>query len=328
MAGLIFGAPIWGKPILSIARYPNATDLVGLLTRVRDALTAWLRPRVNKLSRDISVGSVHLNADLTHTLDLLAVRLDQIVLNEAFIAADAAYTTGRLVHFKIPQIVQRYLRPLRLRIGRVERLTGKALLQIRALRTTLRRDIQRLQREQIDPLKKPVRVTLPGRIHRVETDIKTIKRTQAHDHARLKQLTFILVPALASAWLVKTLIRSGLRYTTCQNVKDFGNELCASPPGTGRNLARFFRGLPPWLLSLLPLLLNALWDVLAILDFCAMTKAMIAVAESSFVQDALSSFVAGVDDLIACQGVDVVSEMHVPAVGYPPAQTHSGYVLG
>jgi hypothetical protein len=88
-----------------------------------------------------------------------------------------------------------------------------------------------------------VRVTLPGRINRVETDVKTIKRVQARHTNRLKQLSFILVPALASAWLIKTLVRSGLKYTTCQNVKDFGNELCTSPPGTGRKAARFLRDL-------------------------------------------------------------------------------------
>jgi hypothetical protein len=295
MFGLIYGNAIWGKSVLSIARYPKATDLASLLEKVRDALTAWLRPRINKLSHDISKGSVHLNADLTHTLDLLALRMEQIVLNEAYIAADAAYTTRRLVHFKIPQIVQRYLRPLRLRIGRVERLTGRALLQIRALRTTLRRDIQRLQREQIDPLKKPVRVTLPGRIHRVETDVKTIKRTQARHTARLKQLTFILVPALASAWLIKTLIRSGLRFVTCQNVKDFGNELCASPPGTGRGLARFWRNFGSLLgdlaaLSFVPLLLTDACRLMGVIEGLAIQA-----------QPLIDDFVLGIEGFV-CGG--------------------------
>jgi hypothetical protein len=191
---------------------------------------------------------VHLNADLTHALDLLAVRLQQIVLNQAFMAADTAWLAGQLVTHNIPQIVQRYLRPIRIRLGRVERLAGEALLQVRALRTSTNRRLNRIQREQIDPLKKPVRVTLPGRIHRVESDVKKLKKTQALQIGRIKQLSFILVPALATAWLVKTLIRAGLRYTTCQNVKDVGNELCASPPGSGKRLGRWLRNL----LSLAP----------------------------------------------------------------------------
>jgi hypothetical protein len=155
---------------------------------------------------------------------------------------------GQLVTHKIPQIVQRYLRPIRIRLGRVERLAGEALLQVRALRTSTNRRLNRMQREQIDPLKRPVRVTLPGRIHRVESDVKKLKKTQALQIGRIKQLSFILVPALASAWLVKTLIRSGLRFVTCTNVKDVGNELCASPPGSGKRLGRWLRQL----LSLAP----------------------------------------------------------------------------
>jgi len=198
------------------------------------------------------------------------------------------------VHFKIPQTVQRSIRPVRLRVGRVERLTGKALLQVRALRTQLRRDIRRLQREQIDPLKKPVRVTLPGRIHRVETDVKTIKRTQAKHTARLRQLTFILVPALASAWLIKTLIRAGLRFVTCQNVKDFGNELCNSPAGTGRNLARFWKSFG----SLLGDLAALTFVPFALTDACRLVGVMeqIAIAALPAIEDlvlGIEGFVCG-----------------------------------
>jgi hypothetical protein len=243
LLGLLASTRFWAKPTALAAKTKLTQGPLDYIAAFINLITGWWKKAEPHISHEVSKGAVHGTADLTHTIDLLTLRLGQMVFTEAYLAKDLELVTHRLITFKIPQIVQRYLRPLRLRVGRVERLTGRALLQIRALRAQLRRDVRRLQREQIDPLKKPVRVTLPGRIHRVETDVKTIKRTQAKHTARLKQLTFILVPALAAAWLVKTLIRSGLRYTTCQNVKDLGNELCASPPGTGRKIGRFLRDL-------------------------------------------------------------------------------------
>src|SRR5262249_25525500 len=101
------------------------------------------------------------------------------------------------------------------------------------------------------------------------TDVKTIKRVQARHTNRLKQLSFILVPALASAWLVKTLIRSGLRFVTCQNVKDVGNELCAAPPGSGRRLGN-------WLRQLLSLAAGAFLFT----DVCAWIGAAVTLAQT------------------------------------------------
>jgi hypothetical protein len=246
LLGLLASTRFWAKPTAIAAKTKLTQGPLDYIAQFIGQITGWWNRADPHISHEVSKGAVHGSADLAHTIDLLALRLGQVVFSQAYIANDMTLVTERLITHKIPQTVLRYLRPLRLRIGRVERLTGRALLQVRALRTQLRRDIQRLQREQIDPLKKPVRVTLPGRIHRVETDVRTIKKTQAHDHARLRQLTFILVPGLAAAWLVKTLIRAGLRYTTCQNVKDVGNELCAAPPGSGRRLGR-------WLSQLLSL---------------------------------------------------------------------------
>jgi hypothetical protein len=248
LLGLLYTRRFWAKPTIEAAKKPNEVSFLVWIERALAAIARWWRQSDTHIGHEVSKGAVHSAADLVHTLDLLTLRLGQIVYSQAYLASDQAGVLDRLIHFKIPQIIQRYLRPIRLRLGRVEHLAGEALLQVRALRTSTNKRLNRIQRTEIDPLKKPVRITLPGRIHRVETDVKTIKRVQTRHTNLLKQLSFILVPALASAWLVKTLIRAGLRYTTCQNVKDVGNELCAAPPGSGKRLGRWLRQL----LSLAP----------------------------------------------------------------------------
>ena len=243
LLGLLSSTRFWAQPTIEAAKTPlNQNPLTWLVQRLAVITRFWARANPH-ISHQVSKGAVHGSADFVHTLDLTALRIGQLAFTQAYIASDMAHAVQRLITHKIPEIVQRYLRPIRLRLGRVERLTGQALLQVRALRTHTNRELRRLQREQIDPLKKPVRVTLPGRITRVEGDVKRLKKTTALHTGRIKQLSFILVPALATAWLVKTLIRSGLRYVTCTNVKDVGNELCASPPGSGKRLGRWLRDL-------------------------------------------------------------------------------------
>jgi hypothetical protein len=238
----------WAKPTIEAAKKPNEVSFLVWIERALAAIARWWRQSDTHIGHEVSKGAIHGAADLVHTLDLLTLRLGQIVYSQAYLASDQAGVLDRLIHFKIPQIVQRYLRPIRIRLGRVERLAGEALLQVRALRTSTNKRLNRIQRTQIDPLKKPVRVTLPGRIHRVEQDVKTVKKQQLKVGHIVSLLTFLLVPTKVVPWLVKNLTRAGLGYTTCTNMKDVGNEICASPPGSGKRLGRWLRQL----LSLAP----------------------------------------------------------------------------
>src|SRR5262249_3273919 len=248
LLGLLSSTRFWSKPTAIAAKTKLTQGPLDYIAQFIGLLVGWWKRSEVHISHEVSKGAVHGAADLVHTIDLIALRMGQLAFNLSYVANDATLVTQRLITHKIPEIVQRYLRPIRVRLGRVERLSGQALLQVRALRRQTRRDLQRLQREQIDPLKKPVRETLPGRIHRVELEVGTIRKVQAHDHGLVRKLSSLLVPALAAAWLVKTLIGAGLRYTTCPNMKDFGNEICASPPGSGKKLGRWLRNL----LSLAP----------------------------------------------------------------------------
>ena len=61
-------------------------------------------------------------------------------------------------------------------------------------------------------------------------------RTQVrvkHDHGLLVKLLPLLTIAGAVGLVLKAFTRLGLNYTRCENVKNIGNELCASPPGSG-----------------------------------------------------------------------------------------------
>ena len=72
--------------------------------------------------------------------------------------------------------------------------------------------------------------------------------------------------------------------------------------------------------KLLEDLLYGIIDVLVIADLCQITKLMIATAESSVVQTALRDLIAGVDDLLLCQGVGLPPALNGYWTDPPPAQ--------
>src|SRR5262249_20686349 len=178
LLGLLSSTRFWSKPTAIAAKTKLTQGPLDYIAQFIGLITGWWNRANPHISHEVSKGAVHGAADLVHAIDLLALRMGQAVFNTAYVANDMALVTQRLITFKIPQIVERHIRPVRIRVGRAERQSGAALLQVRALRTSTNKRFQRIQTTQIDPLKKPVRVTLPGRIHRVETDVKTIKRVQ------------------------------------------------------------------------------------------------------------------------------------------------------
>jgi hypothetical protein len=72
--------------------------------------------------------------------------------------------------------------------------------------------------------------------------------------------------------------------------------------------------------KLLDDLLALVVDVLVIADLCQLTKLLIEVAESSEVQGALSGIIAGMDELLLCQGVTRPPALAFKAVSLPPLQ--------
>jgi hypothetical protein len=327
LLGMLHGLDHWAKPTLQVAKYPNAANPLAVIAKAIDVLTNWWKPRQAIIGHEVSKGAAHAQHSPAQTLGVLALRWEQLVWQFAYFVHETDLVVGRLVNHKIPREIALRLAPVKLRVGRVERTSGKALTEARGVRRQLGRVLNREIRPEIQTLKRTTQHTLPARINRVDHRARQAQKLATKDHIGVVKLLPLLTVLGATGLVLKAFGKLGLNFLRCQNVKDFGNEMCASPPGTGRGLARFFRGLPAWFLSLLPLLFAGLWDVLAIVDFCGMTKAMIAVAESGPVQAALRSFVEGMDDLLECQGVDVAPEMHVPTVGYPPAQAYASYPL-
>ena len=92
----------------------------------------------------------------------------------------------------------------------------------------------------------------------------------------------------------------GGSWIRCETNKLIGRKLCGSN------------------LGLLKDLLEGALLALTVADLCALTKGMIALAESSPVQDTLRAFTDGLDDLLLCQGVDIATPLPATTLSLGP----------
>jgi hypothetical protein len=96
---------------------------------------------------------------------------------------------------------------------------------------------------------------------------------QRADHRLILKLLPLLTVVGAVGLVLRAFTRLGTRYVLCENMKGLGNELCASPPGSGRKLGRFLRGLLSGLGGLLaPLFICQLFQAAVVLVGPLMSK--------------------------------------------------------
>src|SRR5262249_56567437 len=126
LLGLLSSTRFWSKPTAIAAKTKLTQGPLDYIAQFIGLLVGWWKRSEVHITHEVSKGAVHGAADLVHTIDLIALRMGQLAFNLSYVANDATLVTQRLITHKIPEIVQRYLRPIRVRLGRVERLSGQA----------------------------------------------------------------------------------------------------------------------------------------------------------------------------------------------------------
>jgi hypothetical protein len=139
--------------------------------------------------------------------------------------------------------------------------------KVNALRRWTHTEIVRHIKPEIHHLTTVTTKTLPQRIHREELKRGKLETKVKRDHKILMKLLPLLTVAGAVTLVTRAFARMGLNFLRCQNLKGFGEELCAAPPGSGRKLGRFLRGL-----------LGGLGGLLAPLFVCQLFQAAVALA--------------------------------------------------
>jgi hypothetical protein len=241
--GLLGFVTHWARPTLRASRATSSGKTWGWLQSVLNSIETFLDHGTNYVAHHVSKGAAHAAAGPAHTLNVLALRWEQSIWNIAWLASDLEYVVGRIVHHVIPAQINHQTVPMRARIRRLRVGIATLTHDLNALRHWITHELNHNVKPRIGRVETKVNHTLPSRIRRGE-------RLQARTQARVKQqgrwigkLLPLLTIAGAASLVLRALPRLGLNYIKCQNVKDVGNELCASPPGSGKKLGRFLRGL-------------------------------------------------------------------------------------
>jgi hypothetical protein len=239
LLGMLYGVNHWARPTLKASKIEQKDGVWGWLQRVIDSIQAFLDHGTNYVSHEVSKGAAHAAHGPAYTIGLSADRWNQLVWNVTYMQLENEQVTRRLVHTVIPRQINRQTRPLRARTRRLEKGQTRQIRKTNALRRWTHTEIVRHIKPQIHHLERVTTKTLPQRIHREELKRGKLETKVRRDHKILMKLLPLLTVAGAVGLVLRAFGRLGLNFLRCQNVKDFGNEICPSPPGSGRGLARF-----------------------------------------------------------------------------------------
>jgi hypothetical protein len=273
LMGMLYGVNHWARPTLKASKIEQKDGVWGWLQRVIDSIQAFLDHGTNYVSHEVSKGAAHAAHGPAYTIGLGADRWNQLVWNVTYMQLENEQVTRRLVHTVIPRQINRQTRPLRARTRKLERGETRTLKQLTGLRVWTHHQIVTTIYPEIRRLRHTVKKTLPQRIHREELKRGKLEIRQHHDHKLLMKLLPLLTVAGAVALVTKAFTRMGLNMLRCQNTKDALRELCASPPGSGRKLGRFLRGLLSGIGGLLaPLFICQIFEAAVLLAAPVMSK--------------------------------------------------------
>src|SRR5205814_6851064 len=113
-------------------------------------------------------GAAHSAAGPAHTLNLMALRWEQLIWQFADAEHQHYLETGRLVHHVVPREINRKVNPVRTQVRQTRTTVKKHGREITTIRRYITTTIERHLKPQIRYIHTTVTRTLPQRIHREE----------------------------------------------------------------------------------------------------------------------------------------------------------------
>jgi hypothetical protein len=306
MLGLLGGLTHWAGPTLRASKIEQRRGVWGWLQRALDAMQAFVAHGTNYVGHHVSKGAHDALPISAHTLNLMALRWEQLIWHFADAEHQHQLVTGRLVHHVIPRQINRQTVPIRARQRRLRRGLAVLTQDLNALRHWIRHELNHNVKPRIGRVETKVNHTLPQRIRRGERVQARTQARQRADHKLIIKLLPLLTIAGAVGLVLKAFTRLGLNFLRCENVKGFGNSLCPSPPGSGRGLGRFGGAFGRLLgelaaLSFVPFLLTDACRIVGIVEQAAIK-----------VQPEIDALVLGIEGFV-CEASDLKRAPAMPS---------------
>jgi hypothetical protein len=243
LLGLLYGMDHWARPVLKATKVKQPADLFSLLQSVVAALGRWVNPRMRYMTHAVGKGAAHTAASPAWLFGVLGLRWTQAVGQIMYLARDIATAFERLTHHVIPREINRKVNPVRTQVRQTRTTVRRHGAQIITIRRYITQTIERNIKPRIRRVETTVTRTLPNRIRRVEVrQTRTEQRVRTQGRQITKLLTLLTVTGAVSV-VLRAFSRMGLNFLRCQNFKDVGRDICASPPGSGKRLGRWLKDL-------------------------------------------------------------------------------------
>lgn len=300
LAGLTYGGESLIRPMLKVTANQRRSGLKGWLDLTVPAFLRYVAPGQNYVQHEVSKGAAHTAHAPTYTLDLMALRWQQMLGNLVYLQLQLEHVARKLIFNVIPQEIRRQTTELRRRIRKLERGLAADVHDLNAIRHWINRQLK----PRLGHVEHAVEHTLPARIRRGEQLQARTTATNKNQQRSLNRLLPLLGPVGAASLVARGMTKLGLNYLRCKNVKGLSDELCASPPGMGSRLGKFLRGLMSFAL-----------DALVITHLCDVTKLVNTVAIEA--RPILTKLTTGIASLMDCLGNTRCPEMTLHGAELP-----------
>ena len=243
LLGLLYGKDYWLRPTLKATKVKQPTSLFSLLPAIIATLTRWVNPRVRYVTGQLGKGAAHTAASPAWLFGVLGLRWTQVVGQIMYLARDIADAFERVTTTVIPREINRKVNPVRKQVRQTKTTVRKHGAQITTIRRYITITIERHLKPEVRRIHTTVTRTLPLRIRKVEVrQTRTETRVKTQGRQITKLLTLLTVTGAVSV-VLRAFSRMGLNFLRCQNFKDLGRDICASPPGSGKRIGRWLKDL-------------------------------------------------------------------------------------
>jgi hypothetical protein len=241
LLGMLYGKDYWLRPTLKVSVKPKSTGFWDWLNWTVASIQKFLNPRVHHVTHEVSKGAAHVAEGPTRTINLLALRWEQLTYGVTYLAHDIANALEHLTRVHVPHAIKTAVRPVIVHVTIIEHHITRITRHITRVERYVHVQVDKIIKPEIRRITRTVTHVLPARINKVEVKIsRTITRVKTLERGQAKLLTLLTVTG-AVALVLRAFARMGLNYLRCQNMKDVGRDICASPPGSGKRLGRFLR---------------------------------------------------------------------------------------
>ena len=248
--------------------------------------------------------------------------LNALVVGSAAAIADTAEETAaaleRMRHVTIPGEAGKAVAPVKAKANAASRTAHAAAASAHSTSSSLHR-YKIVTTPKVAHATHAIDVTIPGELGRIKTRedalsrdaAKLRERTKALENGAVRTFEWLRAHPLAGTTSVfagavaVALARLGYGFLRCRNWQSLGRRLTC--------------GMGGFLLDLL----SGIIDVMLIADLCQITGLMVQAADSAPVRDAIGGFIAGMDELLICRGLERPPALVARSHGLPPAQGFS-----